>query len=67
MRRPPPPRTALVLALVASACGGDPSGAGPDRDPTDAPAIDVLGPVLVNGQGERIRLRGVNRSGTEYM
>ncbi|MDX1676184.1 MAG: cellulase family glycosylhydrolase, partial [Longimicrobiales bacterium] len=31
------------------------------------PAIDVLGPVLVNGQGERIRLRGVNRSGTEYM
>jgi endoglucanase len=57
---------AVLAAVAAGACGGDPSEPRP-APPVGPPAVSVDGSVLVDGSGDPIRLRGVNRSGAEYM
>lgn len=57
----------VPLLLLAAACGGGPAEPGPPDPPLEAPPISVAGNRLVDGGGQPIRLRGVNRSGTEYM
>ncbi|MEP6730686.1 MAG: cellulase family glycosylhydrolase [bacterium] len=68
----------LWLVFAAAACGSAEGGAPikpivpADTQPTPttlqpAPAIHVAGNRLVDGAGRTVRLRGVNRSGTEFM
>jgi endoglucanase len=56
---------AVMLAVgcgsMAAASGGDAAGA-----VAPAPALHVSGNKLVNGSGQRVVLRGVNRSGGEF-
>jgi endoglucanase len=62
------PRLYTVLTVSALVtCRGSPV-AGPlgPPGPTGAPAVHVLGTALVDSTGRPVRLRGVNRSGTEY-
>lgn len=69
-RSGPFPAMLLLLALVAvgaAACSGGPSEPEPEPGPAGPPEISVEGSTLVDGSGQPIRLRGVNRSGTEYM
>lgn len=67
----------LWVSFLFAACGGS-SAADPvkvipvDTLPTPvasgpAPSVHVLGTRLVDATGRTIRLRGVNRSGTEFM
>jgi endoglucanase len=71
---------ASAAMFVVGACGGG-GGSGdgtapppvvvPDTSPTpvtfsQAPAVHVSGTRIVNAAGTALRLRGVNRSGTEY-
>src|SRR3989442_15908456 len=55
----------LATALLA-ACANAAGSLGPPPMWTDAPAVHVLGNQLVDTAGRVVRLRGVNRSGTEY-
>jgi endoglucanase len=58
--------TALALTGAATACASAQPKAGPVRAATDAaPSLHVSGNRLVNADGARIILRGVNRSGGE--
>lgn len=67
---------ALAAALTAllAACGGGATPVGPTNDPLlptprtapAAPAVHVDGARLVDSAGRPVRLRGVNRSGTEF-
>jgi endoglucanase len=61
------PRYALLTIGALATCRGSPVavGLGPPRA-TGAPTIHVLGTQLVDSTGRLVRLRGVNRSGTEY-
>src|SRR2546425_10106006 len=54
----------VVVALVA--CRGDPTQVAVPPPPTGAPTVRAQGNALVDAAGHRVRLRGVNRSGTEY-
>src|SRR3989442_7507990 len=54
----------VVLALVA--CRGEPTQVPVTPPPTGAPTVRARGNALVDAAGRRVRLRGVNRSGTEY-
>ena len=49
--------------VVTAACHSSPAAPLP---PGVAPAVDVQGNQLVDSAGRPVRLRGVNRSGTEY-
>ena len=60
-----------ALALVAAAVtwavvGHEGPATDPSQQPTDRLAARVSGRDLVDGQGQRIQLRGVNRPGMEY-
>ena len=56
----------LTVGALAT-CRGIPSAVAPGTPgPTGAPAIHVLGTQLVDSTARPVRLRGVNRSGTEY-
>lgn len=56
-----------LSALVLAACHGSPvsNAAGPPP-PSGAPALRVQGNRLLDSAGQPVRLRGVDRSGTEY-
>jgi endoglucanase len=72
--------TLVLLALLLAACGGSTAVAGgppQETPPTATPASAIPTPLpvtavraqgnrLVDGAGRPMRLRGVNRSGTEY-
>src|SRR3989449_11064651 len=57
------PRIAILAMVVTAACHSSPAAPLP---PGVAPAVDVQGNQLVDSAGRPVRLRGVNRSGTEY-
>src|SRR3989454_12652249 len=56
-------RTAGVLAACGSATG---NGGAPPPPTGGTPTVRVQGNQLVDSAGRALRLRGVNRSGTEY-
>jgi endoglucanase len=64
----------VAIPLAVAACGSGITAASrnPPIDTTPplehpAPSVRVLGNHLVDAQGKLLRLRGVNRSGTEFM
>src|SRR5438093_13240318 len=57
------PRIAILAMVVTAACHSSPAAPLP---PGVAPAVHVQGNQLVDSAGRPVRLRGVNRSGTEY-
>ncbi len=63
----------LAAALALAACGSNPPTGGTPPDTTSpplagpAPSLHVQGNTLVDSAGKTVRLRGVNRSGAEYM
>jgi hypothetical protein len=60
-------RLLMVLAFGAlAACGESPSGTTGGPPPTAGRALHVDGNRLVDSAGQPVRLRGVDRSGTEY-
>src|SRR5207253_9935972 len=59
-------RPTLPALLVVAACHANSAGVPVPPGPTRAPAVHVQGNELVDSAGRPIRLRGVNRSGTEY-
>ena len=66
-----PPRLTIGLyafqtAVALAACRNSPAARPEPPLPTSAPSVRVQGNALVDSTGGRVRLRGVNRSGTEY-
>jgi hypothetical protein len=60
-------RYALLTVGALATCRGSPAaGALGPPQATGAPTVHVLGTQLVDSSGRPVRLRGVNRSGTEY-
>ena len=61
-------RYAVVLVIaVLAACRSTAIGSGgPPPPPAPPPPLHVQGNQLVDSAGQVVRLRGVNRSGTEY-
>src|SRR6266446_8188900 len=57
------PRSAILAMVVTAACHSSPAAPLP---PGVATAVHVQGNQLVDSAGRPVRLRGVNRSGTEY-
>src|SRR2546422_9997739 len=57
------PRIAILAMVVTAACHSSPAAPLP---PGVATAVHVQGNQLVDSAGRPVRLRGVNRSGTEY-
>jgi hypothetical protein len=67
----------IVSAFALTACGGSDGGGTTTLPPVDtlptqvtgrpAPAVHVSGNKLVDAAGRTVRLRGVNRSGAEFM
>jgi hypothetical protein len=60
-------RYALLSVAALATCRGSPAAValGSPRA-TGAPTVHVVGTQLVDSTGQPVRLRGVNRSGTEY-
>src|SRR5260370_12903024 len=60
-------RYALLSVGALATCRGSPAAValGSPRA-TGAPTVHVVGTQLVDSTGQPVRLRGVNRSGTEY-
>jgi hypothetical protein len=58
----------VLVTVALAACHDNPTTVREDAPPstTPAPAVHVQGNALVDAAGRRVRLRGVNRSGTEY-
>lgn len=54
----------FIVALVA--CSDSPTENPPPPPPSDAPRVHVQGNRIVDQNGQPLRLRGVNRPGTEY-
>src|SRR3989449_4373819 len=66
-----PPRLTIGLyafqtAVALAACRNSPAARPEPPLTTSAPSVRVQGNALVDSTGGRVRLRGVNRSGTEY-
>jgi endoglucanase len=62
-------RTRLLMGLclgAVAACGESPSGTAGGLPPTAGKGLHVEGNRLVDSSGMPVRLRGVDRSGTEY-
>lgn len=62
-------RTSLLLLgalLLMTACSDSPTGDDDNTPPAGMPAPHVQGNRLVDQNGQLLRLRGVNRSGTEF-
>ncbi|HVH66831.1 MAG TPA: cellulase family glycosylhydrolase [Gemmatimonadales bacterium] len=55
-----------MAAAAMVACQAPAGALGGPAPPTGAPAVHVQGNRLVDDAGRPVRLRGVNRSGTEY-
>src|SRR6266702_2155809 len=60
------PHGALLATGLLAACANAAGSLGPPPAWSDAPAVHVQGNQLVDSAGRPVRLRGVNRSGTEY-
>jgi endoglucanase len=57
----------LLITGALTACRGSPLGnGGTPSPPMGAPSVRVQGTMLVDSAGRPVRLRGVDRSGTEY-
>src|SRR2546425_219866 len=67
--KPPSVRIGLYAfqtVVTLAACRNSPAARPEPPPPTSAPSVRVQGNALVDSAGGRVRLRGVNRSGTEY-
>ncbi len=60
------PHGAVLATGLLAACANAAGSLGPPPVWTDAPAVHVHGNQLVDTAGRVVRLKGVNRSGTEY-